>query len=141
MISPIRKKRMIYIAIVVIVALVPVIWLALQSAMAKRPTNLGVPNGRLADCPKSPNCVCTQCYDPQHRIEPISFDGSPAEAMRRIKAAVATLPRTRVVTETDNYLRAEATSSIFRFVDDVEFYVDRDAKLIHFRSASRAGYS
>jgi uncharacterized protein (DUF1499 family) len=30
---------------------------------------------------------------------------------------------------------------IFRFVDDVEFYIDERANLIHFRSASRLGYS
>ena len=28
---------------------------------------------------------------------------------------------------------------MFRFTDDVEFYVDNTAKVIHFRSASRVG--
>ena len=40
-----------------------------------------------------------------------------------------------------NYLHAEARSFLFRFVDDVEFLVDPQQKLIHFRSASRVGYS
>ena len=47
----------------------------------------------------------------------------------------------QIVAETDDYIHAEATSRIFRFVDDVEFFVDRGAKVIHFRSASRVGRS
>ncbi|NEO28538.1 MAG: DUF1499 domain-containing protein, partial [Kamptonema sp. SIO4C4] len=34
----------------------------------KRPTNLGVNNGRLADCPKTPNCVNSQSMTPQSQI-------------------------------------------------------------------------
>jgi len=131
---------MIYI-IVAALLLLPVIFLAAQSALAKRPDNLGVQNGRLADCPNSPNCVCTQCTDAQHRIEPIPFDGPPAEAMQRVRVAITAMPRTKIVTENESYLYAESTSLIFRFVDDVEFFVDTDTKMIHFRSASRAGYS
>jgi uncharacterized protein (DUF1499 family) len=140
-VSPSRKKRMIYIVMVVIILLMPVVFLAAQSVLAQRPANLGVHNGRLADCPRSPNCVCTQCTDAQHQIDPIAFDGSPAEAVQRIKTALTTLPRMKTITETDNYLHVESTSLIFRFTDDVEFFVDNDAKKIQFRSASRAGYS
>ena len=32
------------------------------------------------------------------------------------------------------------TSLLLRFVDDVEFLLDDEAKTIHFRSASRTGY-
>ena len=39
------------------------------------------------------------------------------------------------------YLRAEFTSTLFRFVDDVEFVVVPDEGVIHFRSCSRVGYS
>ena len=95
----------------------------------------------MADCPKSPNCVCTQATDAQHSMDPIPFDGPPTEAIRRIKAAIATIPRIKVITEKENYIHAEATSLLFRFVDDVEFFVDQNAKSIQFRSASRAGYS
>ncbi len=45
----------------------------------------------------------------------------------------------RIIEEEDGYMHADAKSLIFRFVDDVEFFVDRDAKVIHFRSASRVG--
>lgn len=40
----------------------------------------------------------------------------------------------------DNYIHAEFTSSIFRFVDDVEFYFETAEKIVQVRSASRKGY-
>ena len=61
--------------------------------------------------------------------------------MQRIKELVEEMPRTKIVTVEDNYLHAEFRSSVFRFVDDVEFLVDPKERAIHFRSASRVGYS
>lgn len=109
--------------------------------MTAQPTNQSVSNGRLAPCPDSPNCVSTQADDPTYRIEPLTFQGSAAEALRRLKAVIARQPRMKIVAETENYLHVEATSLIFRFVDDVEFSLDETAGVIHFRSASRIGYS
>jgi uncharacterized protein (DUF1499 family) len=54
---------------------------------------------------------------------------------------VLATPRTRVVTQEEDYLRVEYKSRIFGFVDDVEFWFDDENKRIHFRSASRKGYS
>ncbi len=51
------------------------------------------------------------------------------------------LPRTKIITESENYLHVECTSFLFRFVDDLEILLDDQQKLIHFRSASRVGYS
>ena len=51
------------------------------------------------------------------------------------------MPRTKIVTVDDNYLYAEFRSALFRFVDDVEFLIDPKERAIHFRSASRVGYS
>jgi uncharacterized protein (DUF1499 family) len=131
---------MIYL-IAALVLLSPAIVLAILSALATPPKNLGVVDGRLAACPDSPNCVSTQARDSRHRIEPIMFEGSQQETMKRLKAAIGALPRMKTVTETRDYIHAEATSLVFRFVDDVEFLVDPDAKVIHFRSASRVGHS
>ena len=39
-----------------------------------------------------------------------------------------------------NYIHAEFRSSIFRFVDDLEFLFPPDKNIIHVRSASRKGY-
>ena len=51
------------------------------------------------------------------------------------------MPRVEIVTKTDNYLHAEATSQLLRFVDDLEIRVDEAERLIHIRSASRVGHS
>jgi uncharacterized protein (DUF1499 family) len=113
--------------------------LALLSLLARKPGIVGVPEGRLALCPNTPNCVCSQAGDDMHRIEPLHFEGSAEEAMQRLRTVLAAWPRTRVVTATDGYVHAECRSRLFRFVDDVEFLLDREAGVIHFRSASRAG--
>jgi uncharacterized protein (DUF1499 family) len=49
--------------------------------------------------------------------------------------------KAKAIASTDNYLYAEFTTPIMRFVDDVEFLLDKDAKVIHVRSASRLGES
>jgi uncharacterized protein (DUF1499 family) len=46
-----------------------------------------------------------------------------------------------VVTFEENVIQAEFLSSVFGFVDDVEFYFDDRKKIIHVKSASRVGYS
>ena len=51
------------------------------------------------------------------------------------------MPRTTLVTENQNYLHFECRSRLFRFVDDLEFLIDPDARVIQVRSASRVGYS
>jgi uncharacterized protein (DUF1499 family) len=126
--------------VVVGVVLLPVAGLALLSAFSRRPSNLGAVDGRLAACPESPNCVSTQAQDAGHRMEPISYNGSAEDAMARIKAIVASRPRTKIVTEKGNYLHVEFASALFRFADDVEFLIDEPNRKIHFRSASRVGY-
>jgi uncharacterized protein (DUF1499 family) len=118
-----------------------IITLAVRSSMAKRPTNLGLLDGQLRPCPASPNCVCTENADAGHSIEPLSFEGSPAESLDKLKSVIKGFPRTTVVTAGDNYLHVEFKSLVFRFVDDVEFVVEPESKRIGFRSASRVGYS
>lgn len=131
----------IIIGILIAIAL-PCIAFYVMSFTASRPDNLGVSNGKLAPCPTSPNCVCTQGEeDGEHAMKAITFDGNATEAKERLLAILADMPRTQVITSDDNYVHAECTSLIFRFVDDVEFLIVPDEKVIHFRSASRAGHS
>ena len=42
--------------------------------------------------------------------------------------------------EKTDYLAATFTSSLFRFVDDLELRIDTGQKTIHLRSASRVGH-
>ena len=115
--------------------------LVLLGFTGSRPQNLGVKDGVLAACPNSPNCVSTQAKDARHTIAPLTYATSKEQAIQRLTDIINSLPRTRIVTSTADYLHAEFTSALFRFVDDVEFFFDDAAKTIHFRSASRLGYS
>lgn len=128
-------------ATVLIVPLLVIVAFAVMSATSRRPTTLGVREGRLAPCPDSPNCVSTQADREHQRMDSISLTTEAAEAMQALKRVVSAMPRTQIVTADDHYLHAEFTSLLFRFVDDVEFFVDREQRAIHFRSASRAGRS
>lgn len=95
----------------------------------------------LRTCPDKPNCVSTHATDESHAIVPFRYKKSRPEAKEALKAAIATLPRTKLVDEDESYLHYEFTSLLLRFVDDVEFLFDETTKTVHFRSASRTGYS
>ncbi|WP_375501253.1 DUF1499 domain-containing protein [uncultured Nostoc sp.] len=107
----------------------------------KRPNNLGISNDKLALCPNSPNCVSSQSTDAVHKIAPLSFTSSPKEAISNLKKIIESLPRTKIITESQDYLYAEFKSALLGFVDDVEFYLDRNTNVIQVRSASRLGQS
>lgn len=104
------------------------------------PETPGNQNGRLAPCPGKPNCVSSDAENPARRIHPLVLDAPPAAAWQAASAAVATLPRTRILTHTDDYLHAECRSRLFRFVDDLELQLRTGEGQIAVRSSSRLGY-
>ena len=119
--------------------LLPVLLLAgCHFARAAAP---GVRDAKLAPCPSSPNCVSSQADDELHRVAPLTYVGTGADAMARLAATLRALPRATLVTAGESYLHAEFRSAVFGFVDDVEFLLDDAAKVIHVRSASRVGRS
>ena len=103
----------------------------------RRPTNLGVKDGHLAPCKRTPNCVSSQAdpADREHYIAPIAFRGS-IESLRR---AVESMERATVINAERDYLYAEYRTRLLRYVDDVELYYDQGQGLVHVRSASRLG--
>jgi len=108
----------------------------------KRPSNIGAPGGIFTACPSSPNCVSSQAPDTDtvHYIKPIQYTGTMADAHTRLTQITNSMTRAKIITSDEKYIHAEFTSALFRFVDDVEFFIDDSAKTIHFRSASRIGY-
>jgi len=100
----------------------------------------GLADGRLAPCPGTPNCVCSEyAADADHHIEPIAYtQADAAQAMELLKTAIRDMGGV-VRDERGDYLAATFTSSIFRFVDDLEIRVDAAHGRIHLRSASRVG--
>lgn len=125
-----------------IVSIVMMLGLAMLSFNSGTSPTLGVTEGKLAPCPTSPNCVSTQTDSQAHQLPPVSWSGGREEAMARIKEVIdRDFSRAQLIDEGPGYLRYEFRSLIFRFVDDVEFYIDEAAEEIHFRSASRVGHS
>ena len=61
--------------------------------------------------------------------------------MEQVRSVVENISEAKVVESDTNYLRLEFTSSLFRFVDDVEFLQLKADGVTHVRSASRLGYS
>lgn len=122
---------------------IPLCAMAFFSFAGSRPANLGAQNGQLAACPQSPNCVSSQApiTDKEHHIAPMAYQGSGADAIAKLKALIEGLDRTTIIATSNTYLYAEFASKLMGFVDDVEFYADDSAKVIHVRSASRLGQS
>ena len=94
----------------------------------------------LAPCGRRPNCVCSrEDADTRHRVEPFAAAEDPAAAFSRLKELLSSLPRTTILTATDNYVHAVCRSRL-GFPDDLECRLCRAAGVIHVRSASRLGY-
>lgn len=98
--------------------------------------------GTLAPCPESPNCVSSQGdpADAEHYTDALPLHGDPSTVIARLAEVIGAEERTALVDQSETYLHATYTSKIFRFVDDVELLVDREAGVVHVRSASRVGY-
>jgi uncharacterized protein (DUF1499 family) len=118
-----------------------VLAMPLFSCAGSRPTNLGIRESRLAACPASPNCVSSDANDSEHFTAAFVLAAPPVEAWRAMRATVAGLPRTRIVTETGDYIHAECSSAFFGFVDDLELHLRASQGIVAIRSASRLGQS
>ncbi len=64
----------------------------------------------------------------RHKIDPLRFSSTPAEAMNRLKMILQGMERTTVVRETPGYLHVEFRTFL-GFVDDVEFYAEEVKRL------------
>jgi uncharacterized protein (DUF1499 family) len=110
------------------------------------PTDLGVKDGRLQPPSLTPNSVSSQTLlhadHPMRvyaQIAPLPLRGSGPQTLAALARLVEQTPGGRVVELTDNYLRAEFTSPMLRFVDDTEFWFDAANQRVDVRSASRLG--
>jgi len=105
---------------------------------------LGINNGKLTPCPKTPNCVNSQAAGDKCYIQSIDYTGTQQEAQSHLLQVLKSEDQAKILTTRTNYIRAEFKSAFFGFIDDVEFYLPEEQtgeKVIHIRSASRVGYS
>ena len=109
-------------------------------------TSAGLPNPEhmpteLKPCPDKPNCVSTQAAQEDKKREPISYSGNLEQARTKLLKVLDDTPRTNRVTVEDKYVHYTFKTWPIPFTDDVEFLFDDQAKVIHYRSASRVGHS
>ncbi len=95
---------------------------------------------KLPLCPNSPNCVSSQATDEAHFVAPFKMKADLTHAWDTLKQILNAQPRMQIIGDSDYHLKAESTSLIFRFVDDLEIIADPVEGLLHIRSASRIGY-
>lgn len=114
-------------------------WLGKQSQLAQ--PRLGVLDGQLQPCPRTPNCVSSQSLSRIHGVPKIELQRPFNEDRDRLVMILTNEMEGRVKTLEDNYVHLEFHSRFFRFVDDFEIFADPTSKTLEVRSASRAGHS
>jgi uncharacterized protein (DUF1499 family) len=110
------------------------------------PAGLGVQEGKLKAPSKTENSVGSQAdlwpeapRKDYARIAPIAIQGDGKATLAKIAAVIDDLPGSKLVEQRDDYLYAQFTTPLMRFVDDVEFWFDPTAGVVQVRSASRVG--
>ncbi|MCG6202267.1 DUF1499 domain-containing protein [Psychromonas antarctica] len=103
--------------------------------------NLGVNNGKLAEISSKPNNVSSQTDDENKKVATMPFKKNQRQTMVALKKAVQQFGGGKIEKESDDYLYVIFTTSLMRYHDDVEFWLDAKNEVVHFRSASRAGHS
>ena len=137
-------KSILLIVVVVVIAAIAAGQAGLL--MGKPPGQLGVRDGRLKPPSPTPNSVSSQAalyLEPGQRsyasIAPLPLRGSGPETIAKLKAIVQTMAGAEVVRSEPDYLYAQYTTRLMKYVDDVEFWFDPVEKVIQVRSASRLG--
>ena len=106
------------------------------------PPELGFIDGKLRNCPENPNCVTSyeNAPDKEHFIDPFKIVGNKENSYAKILKILENEGNCKIVKKESNYIRSEFTSSLMRFVDDVEFlFLSDGSDIIHVRSSSRIG--
>jgi uncharacterized protein (DUF1499 family) len=112
------------------------------------PTDLGVRSGKLKLPSGTDNSVSSQAArypdHPRHlaaQIAPLPLRGDGPATIARIQSIVKATAGAKIVKSEADYLYAQYTTPLMKFVDDVEFWYDPAAQVIQVRSASRIGES
>jgi uncharacterized protein (DUF1499 family) len=140
------RYALLFILAIAVLALALLIAGQMGLLRGKAPTDLGVKDGQLKRPSKTENSVSSQAdlwvdhpMQAYARIAPFKISGDGSAEMAKILATLQAMPRTSIVTQDSRYVYAQCSTQLLKFTDDVEFYVDTAAGLIHVRSASRLG--
>lgn len=120
--------------------ILPFLSLLLVGCGAFTEHRVGRVDDHLSACPAWPRCVSSFETSARHGIEPLALTAPPARAWAAARLAVASLPRTRIVEEQADYLRAEIVSPWHFYTDDLELLLRPEQNEIAVRSTGRIGY-
>lgn len=115
------------------------VWMVIKNK--KIPENLGVRSGKLAPMPSSPNAVSSQTDIEEKRVDPWPFKGGLAATRSAVLNSLKKYGNIEIVEDSGRYIHAVAVTATMKYRDDLEFYFDESENRVHFRSASRVGYS
>ncbi len=134
-----------------------VIWLLLTVAAVvvaarfgafsgRQPEGLGLREGKFKPPSKTPNSVSSQAaLWPDHTqreaatIAPLALKGDGPATIARLTQIIESMDGARIVERKPDYLYAQFTTKLMRFVDDAEFWFDPATGGVQVRSASRVG--
>ncbi|MDO8698985.1 MAG: DUF1499 domain-containing protein [Rhodoferax sp.] len=134
------------LVVLMVLAIALVIAGQLGAFSGKPPQKLGVIDGKLRPPSRTPNSVSSQAdLYPDHPqkdyagIAPLHYTGDGNAAMEKLANVLDKSERTVIVTREPGYIYAQSSTALFKFTDDMEFWLDQPNKVIQIRSASRLG--
>ena len=136
-----KEEKIMKIALIIIIALIVISLIAITIQNRKPQVELGLVNNKFHELSSKPNGVSTQTKQEDKRIEALEFKESLAASKDAIKKAFEAYGSIEIKEEQDNYIYAVATTGTMKYHDDIEIYFDKSSNKVHYRSASRAGYS
>jgi uncharacterized protein (DUF1499 family) len=109
-----------------------------------RQPHFGVREGQLASCDEVRGCVSSRASDPNQRLQAFSYSTSRQEAKGILLTVLNDTTGVSVVSNHRNYIRVEMRQQASEdfpgasaVIDDVEFYLDPVAQVIHVRAEPR----
>ena len=135
-----------FLVLLIVLALAVVVAGRLGALSGRQPDNLGLRDGKFKPPAKTPNSVSSQAdLWPEHpqreaaRIAPLVLRGDGPATIARLARLIEGMDGASIVERRPDYLYAQFTTNLMRFVDDAEFWFDPVADVIQVRSASRVG--
>jgi uncharacterized protein (DUF1499 family) len=141
------KRAIKYITMTILLLLVGALTAAQLGAFSgNAPQDIGVTQGLLKAPSMTSNSVSSQAgLYPEHQqhdqaqIAPLALRGDGPATLQKIQTIIEATPNAVLVQRQPDYLYAQYTTRMMKFVDDVEFWFDPVNQVIQLRSASRIG--
>lgn len=95
----------------------------------------------LPDCPSSPNCFRSSNLSNKSSNQPLAFTGSLEDAQAKLRGLLENYKGATLDKVDGPTMHYAFVTRIAKFTDDVTFFFDKSNGQLHFRSASRVGWS